>query len=86
MRGHEGADGVGVRRDACELHQQPVAALGKLVVQHLGTSVEIVDHQIETAVVVEIAHGQTPAHALVHHHAAVLIRHFVECTVAAVVI
>ena len=54
----DGADGVGVLALALELHEQPVAGVGQLVVEDLGRAVEVVDHDVEPAVVVEVAHGE----------------------------
>ena len=85
-RGRDGADRVGVARCAGQLHQQPVAAVGQLVVEELRTAVKIVDHDIETAVIVEIADRQPAAHSFVAQNGPELRRHLVERAIAAVVV
>src|SRR5207247_2558199 len=75
---HDGADRVGVLPLALELHEQPVARVRELVVQDLRGAVEIVDDDVEPAVVVEIADGQPAAHPLLGQGRSELRRDLLE--------
>ena len=59
---------------------------GDLVPDDLRRAVEIVGHDIQTAIVVEVANREPPADALFHHGVAELRRHFLERAVSAVVV
>ena len=70
----------------CSLTISQLPARRELVVQQLRRAVEIVDHEVEAAVVVEVADGEAAADALLHQRRAVARRHLVERAVAAVVV
>ena len=55
-----------------------------LVPDDLRRAVEIVRHDIQAAIVVEVANREPAADALLHHGVAELRRHFLERAVAAV--
>ncbi len=62
LQGHHGADGVAVRRAAFEAEGGEVARLGLVV--EVGERADLVhDDRVEPAVVVQVADGQTAAHA-----------------------
>ena len=60
--------------------------IGDLVPHDLRAAVEIVGHDIEPAVVVEVANREPPADARFHQGVAEMRRHFLERPVSAVMV
>src|SRR5262249_51171442 len=58
------ADRLGVGAGATPPAEPPVRAFPAVISQELGVLSIVADEQIEIAVVVDVAHGQPPAHTL----------------------
>ena len=80
------ADGVRVGRLPMELDDQPMAAPGELVVENLRPAVQIVDDDVEAAVVVDVSGGEAAAHAFLHERLAESGGDLLEGAVAAIAI
>src|SRR5215213_2477365 len=75
---------VGAGADRFDEHE--IVRISSVIAKELGGSVEVVDHQIDVPVIIQVPECGPPAHALFHQRVARLGRHFRERSVAVVLV
>ena len=83
---HQRADGVAVRLRAHELQRHPMALAGLIEAEEIGRVVQVVDDDVDVAVVVEVGKGGAAAGLRRRHRRAELLGDVGEAPVAEVAI